>query len=105
MAKLAFFKTECQSSRFLSIECRTSFGVIMISFMDGDRGSTFHREWTISSHKGGRELGEVGSLFGKVDLFFLLCNRFTESGTIGHALLEAKSLILMKAYPYSMESR
>ena len=58
--------------------------------MEGGRRSTFHGEWTVSSHNGGRELGEGGSLFGQVDLFFLLCNRFTERDAIGHAfLLEA----------------
>ena len=53
MAKSAFFfKTESQNNSYLNQECRTSFGVILFSFMEGERGSTFHGEWTISSHKG-----------------------------------------------------
>ena len=53
MAKLGFFrKTKLQNCSYLNRECCTSFGVILFSFMEGERGSTFHGEWTISSHKG-----------------------------------------------------
>ena len=53
MAKLAFFgKLERQNCSYLNRECRTSSGVILFSFMEGERGSTFHGEWKISSHKG-----------------------------------------------------
>ena len=76
-----------QRISFFSVECRTSFGVILFSFIEGERGSTFHGEWTISSHKGRRKIGEGGFPFGKVDLFFLLCNRFTERDAIGYAFL------------------
>ena len=31
------------------------------------------------------KVGEGGSHFGKVDLFFFLCNRFTERAAIGNA--------------------
>ena len=51
--KVSFFwKTESQDSRYLNQEYRTSFGVILFSFMEGERGSIFHGKWTISSHKG-----------------------------------------------------
>ena len=51
--KVSFFwKTERRNCSYLNRECRTSFGVILFSFMEGERGSTFHGEWTISSHKG-----------------------------------------------------
>ena len=51
--KLSFFwKTENQDISYLNQKCCTSFGVILFSFMKGERGSTFHGEWTISSHKG-----------------------------------------------------
>ena len=82
-----FWRTENQSSNFFSIECCTSFGVILFSFMEGERGSTFYGEWTISSHKGGRNIGEGGFPFGKVDSFFLLCNRFIERDAVGYAFL------------------
>ena len=53
MAKLAFFwKIESQNNNYLNQECCTCFGVILFSFMEGERGFTFHGEWTISSHKG-----------------------------------------------------
>ena len=53
MTKLAFIrKLERQNCTYLNRECRTSSGVILFSFMEGERGSTFHGEWTISSHKG-----------------------------------------------------
>ena len=47
-----FWKTESQNCSYLNRECHTSFGVILFSFMEGERGSTFHGEWMISSHKG-----------------------------------------------------
>ena len=53
MEKLALFgKLECQNYSYLNRECRTSSGVILYSFMKGERGSTFYGEWTIFSHKG-----------------------------------------------------
>ena len=52
MEKLSFLKNENQNSSYLNQECRTLFGVILFSVMEGEKGSTFHGEWTISSHKG-----------------------------------------------------
>ena len=41
--KVSFFwKTESQNIIYLNQECRTSFSVIPFSFMEGERGSTFH---------------------------------------------------------------
>ena len=112
MAKLAYAKIDRQSNCLVSMESRTFFGVILISFMEGDRGPAFLGESMISSHNGGRKLGDVRSLFGKVmqewavsshyggrelreirshcevvDLFSLLCNCSSERDAIGHALL------------------
>ena len=36
---------------YLNRECHPSSGVILFSFMEGEHGSTFYGEWTISSHK------------------------------------------------------
>ena len=83
MEKLAFLKTGRQNCSYLNRECRTSFGVILFSFMEGEWGSTFHGEWTISSHK----VGESGSHFGKDHLFFFLCNHFPERAAVGNAFL------------------
>ena len=53
MAKLALFgKLKRQNCSYLNRECRTSSGMTLFYFMQGERGSFFYGEWTISSHKG-----------------------------------------------------
>ena len=51
--------------------------------MEGERGSVFPGESTISSHK----IGEGGSYFGKDDLFFILCNLSQDRAAVGSAFL------------------